>query len=134
MATNLDAEVEAKLAPLREAVKRQAEEVRKLKDAGAPEADWKQALHELKNLKKVLEDKQLELAPPAAAASFDRSKMEDLLKQRFFYQQVRHRSQLMSRFSLAHTARWLRCVALRRRSRYTEACRACTTSDRPGAR
>lgn len=89
MASVIPPEVEEKLAPMREAVKQKADQVRKLKEGGAPEADWKQALHELKNLKKALEDKQLELAPPAAAASFDRAKLEDLLKQRFFYQQVR---------------------------------------------
>jgi len=40
---------------------------------------------ELKTRKKVLEDKELELTPQAS--SFDRAKMEDLLKRRFFYDQ-----------------------------------------------
>lgn len=59
--------------------------VRKLKENGAPELDIKKAVAELKVRKKNLEDKELELAP--AAATFDRSKMEDLLKRRFFYDQ-----------------------------------------------
>ena len=36
--------------------------------------------------KKVLEDKELSLRPKDAA-TFDRAKMEDLLKRRFFYDQ-----------------------------------------------
>lgn len=47
--------------------------------------DVKQAVNELKLRKKVLEDKELSLAPNLV--SFDRSKMEDLLKRRFFYDQ-----------------------------------------------
>lgn len=45
----------------------------------------KKAVAELKVRKKVLEDKELSLAP--SLATFDRSKMEDLLKRRFFYDQ-----------------------------------------------
>lgn len=59
--------------------------VRKLKDEGAPEIDVKKAVAELKTRKKILEDKELSLAPQVA--SFDRAKMEDLLKRRFFYDQ-----------------------------------------------
>ncbi len=40
---------------------------------------------ELKVRKKVLEDKELELTP--VEASFDRAKLEDLLKRRFFFDQ-----------------------------------------------
>lgn len=57
--------------------------VRSLKSASAPELDVKKAVAELKNRKKVLEDKELELAP--GNAGFDRAKMEDLIKRRFFY-------------------------------------------------
>ena len=41
---------------------------------------------ELKARKKTLEDKELSLRPKDAA-TFDRAKMEDLLKRRFFYDQ-----------------------------------------------
>jgi glycyl-tRNA synthetase len=45
----------------------------------------KKAVAELKTRKKILEDKELELTP--VEASFDRAKMEDLLKRRFFFDQ-----------------------------------------------
>lgn len=56
-----------------------------MKESGAPELDVKKAVAELKLRKKILEDKELALAP--AAAHFDRARMEDLLKRRFFYDQ-----------------------------------------------
>lgn len=59
--------------------------VRKLKTEGAPELDVKRAVAELKARKKVLDEKELELAPQVS--SFDRAKLEDLLKRRFFYDQ-----------------------------------------------
>lgn len=59
--------------------------VRQLKESGALELDLKKAVAELKVRKKILEDKELELAP--VEASFDRAKMEDLLKRRFFFDQ-----------------------------------------------
>ena len=59
--------------------------VRQLKESGAPELDLKKAVAELKTRKKILEDKELELTP--VEASFDRAKMEDLLKRRFFFDQ-----------------------------------------------
>lgn len=59
--------------------------VRKLKADGAPELDLKKAVAELKTRKKILEDKELALAPQVTA--FDRAKMEDVLKRRFFYDQ-----------------------------------------------
>ena len=63
----------------------QGDLVRKLKDSGALELDLKKAVAELKVRKKVLEDKELELTP--VEASFDRAKLEDLLKRRFFFDQ-----------------------------------------------
>ncbi|CAD7006384.1 unnamed protein product [Ceratitis capitata] len=78
-------EIEAKLAPLRAAVLEQGNLVRELKVKGAPEIDVKRAVAELKARKKVLEDRELELTP--SVVTFDRSKMEDLLKRRFFYDQ-----------------------------------------------
>ncbi|KAF5308768.1 hypothetical protein FQR65_LT06000 [Abscondita terminalis] len=59
--------------------------VRKLKDDGAPALDIKQAVAELKHRKRILEEKELSLAPNLI--TFDRAKMEDLLKRRFFYDQ-----------------------------------------------
>lgn len=56
-----------------------------MKSEGKPELDVKRAVAELKLRKKALEDKELELRP--SEASFDRAKMEDLLKRRFFYDQ-----------------------------------------------
>lgn len=58
--------------------------VRKLKSEEAPDLDIKKAVAELKIRKKILEDKELSLAPNI---TFDRAKMEDLLKRRFFYDQ-----------------------------------------------
>lgn len=47
--------------------------------------DVKKAIAELKLKKKILDDKEMELMP--VSAYFDRAKMEDLLKRRFFYDQ-----------------------------------------------
>jgi len=80
----MDPEIEAKLAPLRQSVKEQGDLVRKLKSEKAVDIDVQRAVSELKHRKKLLEDKELELAPKD---DFDRVKMEDLLKQRFFYDQ-----------------------------------------------
>lgn len=80
-----DPKIEEVLAPLRASVKEQGDLVRQLKTDGAPELDLKKAVAELKTRKKILEDKELSLVPDAA--NFDRAKMEDLLKRRFFYDQ-----------------------------------------------
>jgi len=81
----LSAESEKLLAPLRESVKEQGDLVRKLKAEKATEIEVKRAVAELKTRKKALEDRELELMP--AQTKFDRSKMEDTLKRRFFYDQ-----------------------------------------------
>lgn len=81
----LSPESEELLAPLRAAVKEQGDRVRKLKTDMAPELEIKKAVADLKTKKKVLEDRELELRP--SEAKFDRSKMEDTLKRRFFYDQ-----------------------------------------------
>ncbi|XP_022200284.2 glycine--tRNA ligase [Nilaparvata lugens] len=81
----MDPKSEEILAPFRASVKEQGDLVRSLKADGATEIEIKKAVAELKVRKKVLEDKELELAP--AAATFDRAKMEDLLKRRFFFDQ-----------------------------------------------
>lgn len=59
--------------------------MRELKSSGAPQIDVKKAVVELLARKKALEEKELSLQPQVA--TFDRSKMEDLLKRRFFYDQ-----------------------------------------------
>ena len=81
----MDPEVEAVLAPFRAKVKEQGDLVRSMKAEGKPELDVKKAVAELKARKKALEDKELSLRPQED--SFDRAKMEDLLKRRFFYDQ-----------------------------------------------
>ncbi|RZF35115.1 hypothetical protein LSTR_LSTR009421 [Laodelphax striatellus] len=81
----MDPKSEEILAPFRASVKEQGDLVRSLKADGATEIEIKKAVAELKVRKKILEDKELELAP--AAATFDRAKMEDLLKRRFFFDQ-----------------------------------------------
>lgn len=59
--------------------------MRKLKESGENEIEVKKAVLELKARKKVLEDKELELT--MKDDDFDRVRMEDLLKRRFFYDQ-----------------------------------------------
>uniref|UniRef100_F1KWG7 Glycine--tRNA ligase n=1 Tax=Ascaris suum TaxID=6253 RepID=F1KWG7_ASCSU len=78
-------EVEQHLAPLRASVKEYGDLVRALKENGAPKVDIDRAIIELKARKKRLEERELELAPKEAA--FDRLKLEDLLRRRFFYDQ-----------------------------------------------
>uniref|UniRef100_A0A0P4WLY7 Glycine--tRNA ligase n=1 Tax=Scylla olivacea TaxID=85551 RepID=A0A0P4WLY7_SCYOL len=78
----MDAEMEQQLAPLRASCKEQGDLVRKLKAEGAPEVDVKKEVQELKARKKELEDMILKLSP---ADTFDRAKMNDLIKRRFFY-------------------------------------------------
>ncbi|GFR27981.1 glycine--tRNA ligase [Trichonephila clavata] len=80
-----DPKIQSILQPFRLAVKEQGDLVRQLKESGAPELDVKKAVNELKQRKKILEDKEIELAPPEVG--FDRARMEDLLKRRFYYDQ-----------------------------------------------
>jgi glycyl-tRNA synthetase len=79
------ADVEAKLEPLRAEVKAAGDLVRKLKAENGDKNDVAKAVFDLKALKKRLEDAEIEHAPKGA--HFDRLKMEDLLKRRFFYDQ-----------------------------------------------
>ncbi|VTJ55995.1 Hypothetical predicted protein [Marmota monax] len=74
------------LAPLRLAVRQQGDLVRKLKEDKAPQVDVDKAVAELKARKRVLEAKELALQPKDDI--IDRSKMEDTLKRRFFYDQA----------------------------------------------
>ncbi|CAH3017408.1 unnamed protein product [Porites evermanni] len=68
---------------LRKSVKEQGDLVRKLKEENAPANDLEVAIKELKVRKKALETKEKELAPKQE--KFDRAKLEDLLKRRFFF-------------------------------------------------
>ncbi|XP_076754339.1 glycine--tRNA ligase [Xylocopa sonorina] len=79
-----DPKIEEILSPLRNSVKEQGDYVRKLKSDGAPDLDVKRAVAELKLRKKLLEDKELSLSE---TTTFDRARMEDLLKRRFFFDQ-----------------------------------------------
>lgn len=68
---------------LRKSVKEQGDLLKKLKSENAPPPDIEVAIKELKARKKTLENKEKELAPKEE--KFDRSKLEDLLKRRFFF-------------------------------------------------
>ncbi|XP_056008282.1 LOW QUALITY PROTEIN: glycine--tRNA ligase-like [Ostrea edulis] len=81
---SMDHETEKLLAPLRVFVKEQGDIVKKLKEEKAPDIDIQKAVAELKHRKKTLEDRELELG---AKDNIDRTKMEDLLKQKFFFDQ-----------------------------------------------
>lgn len=78
---------EATLAPLRASVKEQGDIVRQLKADDAPTVDLQRAVAQLKARKKLLEDKELELMSASHQDDFDRSKLDDLVKRRFFYDQ-----------------------------------------------
>nr|XP_023678605.1 glycine--tRNA ligase [Paramormyrops kingsleyae] len=83
---NMDGSIEEVLAPLRVAVKEQGDLVRRMKEENAPDVDISKAVAELKARKKMLEAKELALQPKDDI--IDRTKMEDTLKRRFFYDQA----------------------------------------------
>ncbi|XP_005722749.1 glycine--tRNA ligase [Pundamilia nyererei] len=82
----MDGNIEEILAPLRLAVKEQGDLVRQMKQDGAPDVDITKAVAELKARKRTLEAKELALQPKDDIV--DRTKMEDTLKRRFFYDQA----------------------------------------------
>ncbi|XP_034998433.1 glycine--tRNA ligase [Hippoglossus stenolepis] len=82
----MDGNIEEILAPLRLAVKEQGELVRQMKQEGVPDVDVTRAVAELKARKRTLESKELSLQPKDDIV--DRTKMEDTLKRRFFYDQA----------------------------------------------
>ncbi|XP_053268743.1 glycine--tRNA ligase [Pleuronectes platessa] len=82
----MDGHIEEILAPLRLAVKEQGELVRQMKQTGVPDVDVTRAVAELKARKRALESKELSLQPKDDIV--DRTKMEDTLKRRFFYDQA----------------------------------------------
>ena len=77
-----DKSIQEILQPLRDSVKEQGDLVRKLKESKANDIDIKKAVNELKARKKILEDKEILLTPTDAI--FQRTRLEDLLKRRFF--------------------------------------------------
>uniref|UniRef100_A0A5K3F7H5 Glycine--tRNA ligase n=1 Tax=Mesocestoides corti TaxID=53468 RepID=A0A5K3F7H5_MESCO len=79
------AEKESILASLRASVCAQGEILRRLKTEGASETKIKQAVVELKSRKKALEE--MELQQNRTYHKIDREKLEDLLKQKFVYDQ-----------------------------------------------
>jgi len=85
--TMTNAEEATALAPLQASVKEQGDIVKKLKEDSAPKNDIAVAVTELKARKKLLENKMLEYSKKEETKIFERSKLEDLLKQRFFYDQ-----------------------------------------------
>lgn len=78
-----DAENSTILENLRKSLKEQGDLVRKLKAENVPVPDLEVAIKELKVRKKAFETKEKEMAPKQE--KFDRSKLEDLLKRRFFF-------------------------------------------------
>ncbi|AWP20605.1 Glycyl-tRNA synthetase [Scophthalmus maximus] len=82
----MDGNIEEILAPLRLAVKEQGDLVRQMKQEGVPDVDVTRAVAELKARKRTLEAKELSLQPKDDIV--DRTKMEDTLKRRFFYDQA----------------------------------------------
>jgi len=78
-------EAELVLKPLRLAVAEQGAIVKKLKEEKAADIDIQRAVAELKARKNTLETKVESLIPKEE--KIDRSKMEDLLKRRFFFDQ-----------------------------------------------
>ncbi|CAH8848827.1 unnamed protein product [Trichobilharzia szidati] len=70
---------------LRAKIREQGDLVKRLKEENAPDSVLKETISILKSYKKALDDKEIELSPKDPL--FDRAKLEDLLKQKFFYDQ-----------------------------------------------
>lgn len=79
----MNPEIDQILNPLRQEVKEQGDLVRKLKENNAPKVDIDAAVRLLKDKKKALESKESSLVPKESFV--DRSRLEDVLKQRFFF-------------------------------------------------
>jgi len=77
-----DAELEKQLSALELKVKEQGDKVRAMKESKAAAIDIKKEVDELKARRKQLEDMTLKLFPKD---DFDRTKMANLVKRRFFY-------------------------------------------------
>lgn len=79
----MDPKVEQILAPLRQEVKVQGDLVRSLKENNAPKVDIDAAVRVLKDKKRNLETKEASLVPKESFV--DKTRLEDVLKRRFFY-------------------------------------------------
>lgn len=79
----MDPQIEKILAPLRQEVKEQGDLVRQLKESDAPKVDVDAAVKVLKDKKRVLELKESSLVPKESFV--DRTRLEDVLKRRFFF-------------------------------------------------
>ena len=79
----MDATVERVLAPLRQQVKEQGDLVRSLKESNAPKVDLDAAVRILKEKKRNLETTEASLVPKDSFV--DRTRLDDVLKRRFFY-------------------------------------------------
>lgn len=79
----MEPKLEEILAPLRHEVKTQGDLVRSLKQSNAPKAELDQAIKVLNEKKRILESKEESLCPKNSFV--DRSRLEDTLKRRFFF-------------------------------------------------
>jgi len=79
----MDPNLEKILAPLRQEVKEQGDLVRSLKEKNAPKVDIDAAVRLLKDKKRNLESKEASLVPENCF--IDKTRLEDVLKRRFFY-------------------------------------------------
>lgn len=79
----MNPDLEQVLGPLRRDVKEQGDLVRSLKEQNAPKVDIDAAVRVLKEKKKILETKEASLVPKDSF--IDRTRLEDVLKRRFFY-------------------------------------------------
>lgn len=74
---------ESSIETLRSSVKEQGDLVKKLQEENTDQIQIEQAVRELKQRKKLLEEKELSL--DSRFTKFDRPKFEDFLKRRFFF-------------------------------------------------
>lgn len=79
----MDPNIEKILEPLRKEVKEQGDLVRSLKEKNAPKVDIDTAVRALKDKKRNLEAKEASLVPKDSFV--DKTRLEDVLKRRFFY-------------------------------------------------
>lgn len=79
----MDPQLEKILEPLRQEVKVQGDLVRNLKEKLAPQSDIDAAVRLLKEKKRILETKEASLVPKDSFVN--RSRLEDTLKRRFFF-------------------------------------------------
>lgn len=79
----MDPQIEVILEPLRKDVKEHGDLVRSLKAQNAPKVDIDTAVRMLKEKKRILEAKEASLVPKDSFV--DKSRLEDVLKRRFFY-------------------------------------------------